>query len=759
MNQEATQPCPMTAAKTQSPLAELGSDDRRARPSQTILLVGLAAVVAIAVVLTHWPVLSAQALSFDDVEYFVENPLVKKPSGKTAARFLTEVLEPSSVGGYYQPVTMISLMLDYAMGGRAEYLRPFHRTSLAFHAANTTLVIVFLYLLFGQAWPAALAGLIFGLHPLTVEPVAWVADRKTVLASFFAIWCLILYVLYVRHQRLGLYAACVAAFILALMSKPTTTMLPLMLLLLDYWPLRRLTMDTQQTQQVRERQPLTRGERLCNPERQSLTAHQKNSRVIRQRLNRISILDKLPFLLVAGISAIITMVSQGRTAFVGLPTERSTVPIILGLCHNIVFYPLKMIWPSNLTSYYPQPSPMNLSQPQVLLGFLGTIVLMASLLVSLRWTRAFLAGWLMFFVVILPTMGGIGFAQVIVADKYAYLPAVGLLIILAKILCHFWMAASPHPAQIQRRAIVLGSVLVLAGLAAIGTRRYLTCWRDTETLHRHMVALAPQAVEPRCSLGHFLFTNKRANEAIHEYREALRIAPDCLKALNNLGYALIKQGKPQEAVEPLSKAVIIMPHFAVAHSNLGEAFLNLGRLEESITQLNKSLDLKQEKDLERRHVSGSVFNNLGIAHARQGKMDRAMDYFRQALEVMPDDGDALSNMANVLTMQGQLDKAIEYFYRSLKNNPDVSETHNNLGNVLLQHGEISKAVTHYTEALRLDPGNIGTHHNLGVAFEQQGRVNDAIREYREALRLNPANTQDQQRLNALLPKPEPQTRP
>ena len=317
------------------------------------LLVSLIFIICTVVLMVHWPVLSAQALSFDDDMYLTENLLVQNPGWASTEQFLTEVLEPSTVGGYYQPLTMISLMLDYTMGGHSDNLMPFHCTSLALHIVNTALVIVLLYLLFGRAWVAAGVGLLFGLHPMTVETVAWVGERKTLLAAFFALWSLILYVRFTRKSNWSLYFGSMVMYVLALMSKPTSTPLPVLMLLMDYWPL--------------------------------------------ERWKRRGFWEKLPFFIIGGIFAIITYVSQSRTAFAVLPDKYCTEHIGLVLCHNIIFYLYKIIWPVNLSSHYAFPEPLALSDPMVLIGVIGTCILIPLLLISLRWTRGILIGWLFFF--------------------------------------------------------------------------------------------------------------------------------------------------------------------------------------------------------------------------------------------------------------------------------------------------------------------------------------------------------------------------
>ncbi|MHC4498932.1 MAG: hypothetical protein ACYS21_07445, partial [Planctomycetota bacterium] len=270
---------------------------------QIVVLLVLLLAVAICVTLAHWPTLSAQASSFDDEQYLHKNPLVQNPSWNSTWRFLSELLAPSTVGGYYQPLAMISLMLDYAMGGRSDNLLQFHVTSLCLHVLNTSLIIILLYMLFGKVWPAMIVGLLFGVHPMTVEPISWVSERKTLLASFFALWCLILYVRSVQKRgSRTLFGTSIAMYVLALMSKPTTTMVPILLLLLDFWPLRRLS--------------------------------------------KRAFMEKLPLFVIMIIFVFITVISQGRTASVIMPTEYNPTRIPLILCHNIIFYPYKIIWPA-----------------------------------------------------------------------------------------------------------------------------------------------------------------------------------------------------------------------------------------------------------------------------------------------------------------------------------------------------------------------------------------------------------------------------
>ncbi|MBU0638807.1 MAG: tetratricopeptide repeat protein [Planctomycetes bacterium] len=543
----------------------------------------LAFVVGALTLAAYGPTLSAQALCFDDEEYLVDNRLVQNPSWSSTGRFLTEVLEPSSVGGYYQPISMISLMLDVARGGRAGDLRPFHQTSLALHVINTVLVIVFLHMLFGSPWVAALVGLLFGVHPVCVESVAWVAERKTLLATFFSLCSLIGYVAYVRKPNWQRYGLCLLMYVLALLSKPTSTPLPVLLLLLDAWPLRRLTW---------------RG-----------------------------VLEKVPLIAVGALAAVITVVSQGRTASVTLLADDATLRIPLMLCHNIVFYLHKFVWPADLSPHYPFPEPLALSHGMVLAGVVGTVVLLAVLLVTLRRTRAPLVGWLFFFVALLPTTGIVGFTNVSAADRFVYLPAVGLLLILAWALRATWERRAAQSAASGRRALVLVVVLLLAAGEGYAARRYLAEWRNTETLYRRMIRIAPLAPEPQFNLGNTLRDLGRTDEALAAYRATLRLNANHLGAHNNLATALIRQSKTAEAIVHWQAALQIKPDSPTTHHNLGLALARQNDLPAAITHFRAALDLAPN--------NAATHYYLGLALQTQGQGKEAVAEYRAALRLEP----------------------------------------------------------------------------------------------------------------------------
>ena len=658
------------------------------------LLVGVAVVVAA----VHWPALSAQAISFDDNQYFVENPLVRNPSWSSAGRFLGEILKPSTVGGYYQPLSMISLMLDYAMGGREAYLLPFHRTSLCLHVANTLLVMVLVYLLFGHPWAAAMVGLLFGVHPMTVEPICWVGERKTLLAAFFVLWSLVFYVRYARGAGRKYYGAALVGCVLALMSKPTSIPLPALLLLLDVWPLRRL--------------------------------------------NKRAIAEKVPFFAIAGVSAAIAFASQSLTAAVITPDQGRWLRIPLIVCHDIVFYLYKILWPVNLSSHYPFPKPLAVSDPMVLAGVIGSGLLAAVLVVSLRWTRGLLVGWLFFFAAILPTMQVVRFSDVIASDKFAYLPSVGLLMVLAWGLARIWSSALGGSRAKMARLAVAALVAVVAASESVATRRYVVCWRDTVSLCEHMLSLAPGVAMLHFGLGNAHRQEGRLEQAAEAYGEALRIKPEYAEAHNNLGITLAGEGKRGRAAEEFATAVAIKPDYAEAHTNLGVALMWQGKLDEAASHCSEALRLEPQ------NIDAHI--NMGAVLARVGKLDQAVEHYVTVLRIVPGNYKAHSNLGILLARLGRLDEAIKHYAEALQAKPDSAGTHLNMGVALERQGRIDEGVAHLVEAVRLQPGLVVGHLHLARALAELGKVDQAVREYKEALRLDPNNAKARAGLEAAL---------
>jgi len=546
-----------------------------------ILLLAVCGVVLLA----YLPVLSAGALCWNDGQYVFQNLLVQNPSLGSARHFLSEVLEPSTVRGYYQPLTMISLMIDYALGGRRDNLVPFHGTSLFLHVCNTGLVAVLLYLLFGRPLIAAAVALLFGLHPMTVETVAWVSERKTVLATFFGFGSLILYVLYTRHKTRRLCLGCLLAYVLSVMSKPTGLMLPLGMLVMDYWPLKRLT--------------------------------------------RRSLGEKVPFFILMVIFGVIATVSQGRAYYIELPGQYDPLRIPFAFCHNIVFYLRHMVWPVDLSPHHIFPETLSLANPALRAGVIGTAILVPLVLLSVRWTRSLLAGGLFFLVTILPTMQIVGYSVYIASDKYAYLPSAGLLMTLGSFLV--WLGR-----KMPRQSILAGGLLatLLLGVTAAEatcTRRYIRVWHDGESLYSHMLAITPDDASLYCRWGGVLEFKGKLDQAAVHLETALRLAPSSSLYQHGLGMNLVRRGRTREALAHLREAARLGPGDIRVLRDLG--WLLATHPDPNVRDPEEALTLAQRASQLTNHRSTGTLDALAAAWAANGQFDEAVSAAEKALWV------------------------------------------------------------------------------------------------------------------------------
>jgi len=591
------------------------SDQQLLLISQGLWLVVLAVLVALIVIITHWPVLSAQATSLDDQQYLTNNVLVKNPSWESARRFLSEVTNPSSVEGYYQPLTMISLMWDYAASGRADDLTRYHQTNLTLHVFNTVFVMMLIYMLFGRLWAAAAVGLVFGLHPTSVESIAWIAQRKSLLAVFFSLMGLIGYVRYVRRGRGYVYGVCLVTFILALMSKPTSVPLPLLMLVLDYWPL--------------------------------------------NRLNKRAVIEKIPFFVLSLIFAFITVKSQEQTAKVVMPYDYGMMKVILVVCHNIIVYLYKIVLPSGLSLYYAFPQdPLRVTMMWV--GLVGTSILTGLLTVSLRWTRALSSGCLFFFMAIFPALGVIGFTNVIVADRFIYLPIVGLLLIMAAFLIWLWDGTQRYSRKGLLQVLICVGVVAAVGIEILLTRTALGYWQDRETLLKGMLQMAPQETELHINYGVYLQNHKRNDEAIRHYQKVLSLNPGNPKAHNNMGNIMMEQGKYDKAIDHFKQAVASKPDYDNAYLNWGLVHARKKEYDQAIVLFNKTLELN--KDNVKAHY------NLALALAQTDRHDESVQHFRECIRYNFKPADSYFSIGLNRFQEEEYQKAIDAFKNALRIN-------------------------------------------------------------------------------------------
>jgi protein O-mannosyl-transferase len=644
------------------------------------VFVALTCAVCLASAIALAPCLKAGAFCYDDNLYLQDNHLVQHPGLRAAWQFISEVRAPSTVTGYYQPLTMISLMMDVAAGGSATNLYPFHRTSLLLHILSAAIIAVLLYELFGP-FPACAAALLFAIHPLVIEPLAWIGDRKTLLAAFFSLCSLLSYVYFTRKAGRWRYGLTLLFYMLALLSKPTSTPLPIAMLLLDFWPLKRLS--------------------------------------------RKGILEKIPMLAVAVISGIVTVISQAQGGNLVTPEGYGSGRIPLVFAYNIVFYIHKMLWPADLSPHYAFPLGMDYSNPLMLAYLLGSITLILLLIVSLRWTRGLMTGWLVFMVMLLPTMQVLQFTNVIASDKYAYLPAIGVLIVIAWALSRIW----DRSGRLARTCVML-CILVLAGAEAYGARRQLDCWTDSVTLYTRMAQVTPKAVTVRNNLAIALARKGDLDEAMKQIDIALSLAPEEASCLYTKGSIFADMGQPEEALNYYYRSIKENGSLAGTWYNAGVTLTKLGRPQEAIPYCRRSVELKP--NWPKAHLQ------LGIALARAGQSAEAIPSFEEVIALEPENWRARTELADILVTQTKWSAAVLHYRESLKYHVDY-DTLNNLASSLVEAGKLDEAGTYYGKAIALRPENVTAYCNLAVIFAKTGKVEQARDLLTKSLQIDPDN--------------------
>jgi tetratricopeptide (TPR) repeat protein len=626
------------------------------KDSQCYLICLFLSVITIAV---YWQVLHFDFINFDDPKYVTENPNVQQGLTIDSVRWAFTTDYASN----WHPLTWLSLMLDQELFGLNAGAS--HLVNLLIHVANTILLFIILHHCTRAVWPSAFVAAGFALHPLHVESVVWIAERKDVLSALFWMLTTLAYVRYVQQPRISRYITILLAMALGLMAKPMLVTLPCVLLLLDYWPLGRmeLAQSTGDKDTAANHSP-----------------HLGN----RKRLLSL-ILEKSPFLALAAASSIVTLMVQKRTVM-----SMETFPLKVRVTNAFVCYARyigKVFWPGRLAIFYPHPKD-TLRGWQVALA-VAVLVLISTWVILYGRKKAYLVvGWLWYLGTLLPVIGLVQVGGQAMADRYTYLPLIGLFIIIA------WSARDLVAQWRYRRSTLTVTGLILCAALMLSSWIQIRHWRNSFTLFEHAL-------------------NVTSNNYLAHY---------------GLGVALAEIDKTDQAIEHYKVALSLKPDYADVHFNLAKALAEQGRIREAIPHYNEVLKLKPG--------DAGVYNSLGLALAEHGDLAQAVTVYRSGLDFNPKNAHLHSNLGVALLQQGQLDKAFTEFQVALDLLP-VSDTHNNIGMLLALKGQHVEAIEHYNDAIRLDPGSAKAHYNLGNAFLAQSKLGDAAASYRSAISIKP----------------------
>ena len=622
----------------------------------------LCVLLGVLVLWTFLPALRNDFVWYDDGVYVTENRHVQQ--GLTWETFRW-AFHSTEGGNYLHPLTWLSHILDCQLFG----LKPWghHLTSVLLHTANAVLVFLVFRRLTGATWRSLCLAALFGLHPLRVESVAWVAERKDVLSTFFGLLALLSYAHYAQGRskaegrgtrgegpdsgaiagglaldsrllsgaksrfigrRLTLdYGLTLFFFACGLMSKPMVVTLPFVLLLLDYWPLQRIG-----------------------------RAAIHDSRFTIWRLVR----EKVPFFILAAVASVAAFIVQkhGGAMMVGLPFVARLENALVSYCR----YLGRLFWPVKLAVFYPHPGHWP-TTVVLLSGFL--LAGISVLVIALRRQRPYLLiGWFWFLGTLVPVIGLVQVGDQAMADRYSYVPFIGLFVIL------IWSALELTRHWRYQAASLSAAATAVVILCMALTRQQIGYWKDSEALFRHAITVTENNHVAHFNLGVVLGKQGRLDEAISQFQAALRSQPGYIDAHNNLGIVLARTGRLDEAVNQYREALRLKPDFFEARCNLGIALGRKGQLDEAISQFQEALKLAPH--------SADIRVNLGTALYQNGRLDEAISEFKEASRLDPDSAEAHNNLGVLLVRQGRFDEAIGQFQQALRLKSDYGEAYSNL---------------------------------------------------------------------------------
>jgi tetratricopeptide (TPR) repeat protein len=619
------------------------------------------------------PAASNDFTNYDDNLYVTKNAQVQQGLTWESAHWAFCNVDVSN----WHPLTWLSHILDCQFFGLRAWGH--HLTSVWLHALNGVLAFAVLRRMTGAVWRSFIVALLFGLHPLRVESVAWVAERKDVLSTSFWMLTLWAYARFAQLQTAGVsqgpglklpagprpgfyYWLSLVFFSLGLMSKPMLVTVPCLLLLLDYWPLGRWG---------------------------------------RNDARRL-VAEKAPFFLAAAAASAVTFVvqRQGGAMANALPLAARLANIPVAYCR----YLGKLFWPVELAPFYP---PAHWPPGTVALAG-GLLAALTTAAVLLRRSRPyFLVGWLWFIGTLIPVIGLVPAGEQSMADRYSYVPSIGILVVLVWGACEL-------SGRWRHQAFGAAATAAVAALVCFClTREQVGYWKNSETLFRHALLVTRNNYLAHGNLGMVLQQQGLTEQAMAEYREALKENPEYPVAHLNLAAALAGLGRPAEAAGQLLEALRAQPDFAEAHFNLGILLQEQGRLEEAVREYERALRLKLP--------SADAHYNLGIALVRVGRSDEAIAHFEKALKLEPSSADAHFSLGLALSKKGLLDEAIIHYRQALRLMPDDARAHFYLGLALSGKGQLQEAINEFARTLEIKPDHAEARTNLAILLSMKKR--------------------------------------
>ena len=659
-------------------------------------------VLAVVTVFAFRGVRNNDFLTFDDNDYVLQNRHVQQGVTMHSIAWAFTTFHQ----GNWHPLTWISHMVDWSLYGKNP--AGHHMTNVCLHAANAVLLFLLLLYMTGFLGRSAMVAFLFALHPAHVESVAWIAERKDVLCAFFWFATLLAYAWYTRKPSWKRFAWVVCCFACALMSKPMAVTLPFTLLLLDFWPLRRITFT-----------PETRAHwfssfwKLC--------------------------VEKWLLFIMAAISSIIASSAQSVG---GAVVPLQTLPLWERICNAAISYCRYvriMLWPHPLTVYYYYDSNHIMVSAAVLSAL--ALILVTAVCWHFRKDKPYcLIGWLWFLGTLVPVIGIVQVGVQAMAEHYTYVPFIGLFIAVV------WLAgdAVAKFPKIKVATQLLAVAIILA--CAVKTDAQVKVWKNTVTLFSHALEVDPRGEFPNLSLGVAYERQGRIAEAQEYFERALVYNPSGLLTLSSSAYCMMQIAMQTHdprylplAGQRLQQALRAAPDNPDILTDMALWSSLMGRPKDEETYSRKALAAHPD------FITARLY--LADALRAQNKLHEAAQEYRQALAIEPNNYEAHNNLGFIFDRQGLTQEALKEFRLSLAIQPDQEMAHSQIGRLLTEQHQSPEAVEEYTQALRFDPQNAITHNNLGVALLQLGDYEKAAGQFSEAVRIDPAYAEARRNLD------------
>ncbi len=631
-------------------------------------------VLATVTLAIYWQVNHFDFVNIDDLTYVTQNDHVQSGITLEGIRWAFSTTHAE----FWHPLTWLSLMLDYQLYGLNA--GAFHMTNLILHILSTLLLFWLFHRMTGEIWKSAFVAAFFALHPLHVESVAWIAERKDVLSAFFWMLTLCLYVYYTENPAIKRYLLVLGSFILALMSKSMVVTLPVIMILLDYWPLKRF--------------------------------QSQNDRYIAWQLK-----EKWPFFMMSVIFAMITIFAQPNAT-------AKAIPLILRLANapvSFLTYLAKSFFPQHMAVFYP--FPLQLPVWQVI----GSVVLILGITsIVIAWMKCWpylFFGWFWYAITLAPVIGIVAIGYFKMADRYYYLPSVGIAVMLA------WGIPLLIKKEETRKNVFPSAAIAVLIILAIITWKQCSYWKTSLTLFNHTLQLNQDNYFAHDGLGIALLEKGEIEKAINHFGRAIQITPDYTPAYINRGNAYSELGRYQQAIADHNKAIRLISDSEKAYNNRGIIYEKMGHYHKALEDYNTALNLN--------NGFPDAYNNRGNIYHKLGDYQQAIKNYTKAIDLKSNYPEAYINRGVVYEKLGHYDKALEDYNTALSLKKDFPDAYNNRGIIFGKLGKYRLAVNDFDSAIKLRGNYFEAYNNRGFSFYKMGQHQLAIDNFNKAIAHKP----------------------